>query len=994
MKNNILIIAFLLLSKLMFAQPACSGNPPAGNTCASATPICDLNGYCGDTFSNTADEWGTAGAPIGCGFLGLGACPGTGIYAGFCGSIENNSFISFVASSTSISIDVWITSSSQGDGIQVMIFETATCGTGDITSFYCDQITPNGGASTNVSASGLVIGNTYFIMIDGFAGDQVEYVIGANTGVQIPVSVSPTSSTICLGSTASITASGGDGTYTWNADPNLNTTTGATVVASPPAVGTYNYIVNSATGNPLCPSTTNATATVIVTSNDDASFTLTSFCAGQSNIATIVGTAGGTFVFNPAVTDGATVNVSTGEITNGVAGSTYIIEYSTPTGACQSVSTQSVTISANDDASFTLASFCTGQTNSATITGTAGGTFAFNPAVTDGATVNSSTGEITNGVAGTTYIVEYTTPIGACQNTFTQSVTITNNDDASFTLTSFCAGQSNTATITGTAGGTFVFNPAVTDGATVNVSTGEITNGVAGTTYTVEYTTPVGVCQNTSTQNVTITANDDASFTLTSFCYGQTNSATIIGTAGGTFNFNPAVTDGATVNSSTGEISNGIAGTAYIVEYTTPAGACQSSSTQTVTVTANDDASFSLTSFCAGQSNVATITGTSGGTFVFNPAVTDGASVNSSTGEISNGVAGTTYIVEYTTPTGACQSSSTQSITVTNNDDASFTLTSFCDGQANTATITGTTGGTFVFNPTVTDGATVNASTGEISNGVAGTTYTVEYTTPTGACQNISTQNVTVNPNDDASFTITPFCAGQTNTANVTGITGGSFSFNPIVTDGASINTSTGEITNGVAGTTYTVEYTTPNGACQNTSTQSVLINGVTATINASTQSGTAPLDVFFGNGSTTGNGISYFWDLGNGVTSSIFEPSTTYINDGTFNITLLVTDQNGCSSSDIITINVIGISSLIIPNIFTPNGDGNNDNFSIKSKNILSIDVQIFNRWRQKLYSWNNIGGFWDGKNAPDGTYFYIIKAQGQDGIEYLKKGGLTLIK
>jgi len=54
--------------------PNCAVNPAAGNTCATATPICDLNGYCGSTSSSyTADYWSELNAV-------------------FCGSIENNSF--------------------------------------------------------------------------------------------------------------------------------------------------------------------------------------------------------------------------------------------------------------------------------------------------------------------------------------------------------------------------------------------------------------------------------------------------------------------------------------------------------------------------------------------------------------------------------------------------------------------------------------------------------------------------------------------------------------------------------------------------------------------------------------------------------------------------------------------------------------------------------------------------------------------------------------
>src|SRR5690606_19392151 len=106
----------------------------------------------------------------------------------------------------------------------------------------------------------------------------------------------------------------------------------------------------------------------------------------------------------------------------------------------------------------------------------------------------------------------------------------------------------------------------------INATTGEITNGVGGTTYTVEYTT-AGVCFDATTETVTVNPLDDASFTLTDFCEGAANSATGIVTPGGTFTFNPAPGDGATVNGGTGEITNGVGGSSYTIEYTT-AGIC------------------------------------------------------------------------------------------------------------------------------------------------------------------------------------------------------------------------------------------------------------------------------------------------------------------------------------------------------------------------------------------------------------------------------------
>ncbi|MBL4669657.1 MAG: gliding motility-associated C-terminal domain-containing protein, partial [Flavobacteriales bacterium] len=574
---------------------------------------------------------------------------------------------------------------------------------------------------------------------------------------------------------------------------------------------------------------------------------------------------------------------------------------------CQNSSTQIVTVTAADDASFTLTDFCVGQTNAAAGIITAGGTFSFNPVPTDGATINPTTGEISSGISGTTYTIEYTTPTGPCQNSSTQIVTVTAADDASFTLTDFCVGQTNAAAGITTAGGTFSFNPVPTDGATINPATGEITTGVAGATYTIEYTTPAGPCQNSSTQTVTVTTSDDASFTLTDFCVGQTNTASAIATPGGTFTFNPVPTDGATINPTNGEVTNGVAGTTYTVEYTTPVGACQNSSTQTVTVTAADDASFILTDFCENATNTASGIATTGGTFTFNPVPTDGATINPTTGEISSGVSGTTYTIEYTTPPGVCQNSSTQTVTVTAADDASFTLTNFCVGQTNTASGITTVGGTFTFNPVPTDGATINPTTGEVSSGVAGNTYTIEYTTPVGPCQNSSTQTVTVTAADDASFTLTNFCVGQTNAAaNITTV-GGTFSFNPVPTDGATINPTTGEVSNGIVGTTYTVEYITPAGPCQNSSTQTVTVNPCTSPISGYTVSDTILCEgdcISFTDQSI--GATSWEWTFNNGSPSTSIDQNPTNIcfnTPGNHIIEQIVSNGNGADTTTSIVV-------------------------------------------------------------------------------------------
>ena len=164
--------------------------------------------------------------------------------------------------------------------------------------------------------------------------------------------------------------------------------------------------------------------------------------------------------------------------------------------------TVDVTLNILDDATFTLTNYCAGTANSASAILTSGGSFSFNPIPTGGETINTTTGEITGGIAGTSYDVEYITN-GVCPDNSIETVTVNNLDDASFTLTDHCVGSPNAATAIATAGGSFVFNPIPTGGESIDPITGEITGGLSGISYTVEYST-TGVCADSQTQNVLI----------------------------------------------------------------------------------------------------------------------------------------------------------------------------------------------------------------------------------------------------------------------------------------------------------------------------------------------------------------------------------------------------------------------------------------------------------------------------------------------------------
>ena len=150
--------------------------------------------------------------------------------------------------------------------------------------------------------------------------------------------------------------------------------------------------------------------------------------------------------------------------------------------------------------------------------------------------------------------------------------------------------------------------------------------------------------------------------------------------------------------------------------------------------------------------------------------------------------------------------------------------------------------------------------------------------------------------------------------------------------------------------------------------------------------------------------GISYYWsfeDMAPGVkdTSHVEFPFYTYNLPGSYCPKLLVIDQStGCKDSTTLCLDILSNITISIPNIFSPNGDGINDAFSVKSTGITTLSCDIFDRWGLKLYSWNGINGYWDGTEktgkAVDGTYFYVIQTTDVKGEDHKYNGFIQLIK
>jgi len=178
----------------------------------------------------------------------------------------------------------------------------------------------------------------------------------------------------------------------------------------------------------------------------------------------------------------------------------------------------------------------------------------------------------------------------------------------------------------------------------------------------------------------------------------------------------------------------------------------------------------------------------------------------------------------------------------------------------------------------------------------------------------------------------------------------------------------------GVGTQTITYIFTAQNG-CADTVSKQIIVSP-TPKVNAGH-------DVLLLDGSSvtlkpivSGNNLTYKWTPSLGLNQdNILNPVATPTLNTTYKLT--VTSADGCTNADEITVTVL--KAPVIPNTFTPNNDGINDNWNIKYLDSYpDVIVEVFNRYGERVYYSNGYTIAWDGRykgaELPVGTYYYII--------------------
>ena len=159
-----------------------------------------------------------------------------------------------------------------------------------------------------------------------------------------------------------------------------------------------------------------------------------------------------------------------------------------------------------------------------------------------------------------------------------------------------------------------------------------------------------------------------------------------------------------------------------------------------------------------------------------------------------------------------------------------------------------------------------------------------------------------------------------------------------------------------------------------------------------------------FINESKTQGNSTFNWNFGtNNInhTSTVSNPRFTYPSDtGRFMVSLKVINVFGCSSTAFKYVNVGPDISIYIPNAFTPDlkGPEQNATFNVIALNHKDIDIVIINRWGEQVYHSNDINNGWDGtlagNNCLPGVYVYQIKLTSKTGKTYSYNGTVNLIR
>lgn len=495
------------------------------------------------------------------------------------------------------------------------------------------------------------------------------------------------------------------------------------------------------------------------------------------------------------------------------------------------------------------------------------------------------------------------------------------------------------------------------------------TSTLSSGTYSAAITNTNG-CTATATVDVYVIPSPSVSVNSPTICSGQTATITATGSSLTSYTWSPGGLSGTTYTTAPVTTST--------VLVTATDGTCIAQATSTISIL-----SFSVNTatVCPGQTAILTGTGTVSSYSWNTGATTSSISVTPSS----------TTVYLLTGIAASCSSVLTTTVTVTPNPTITISTPTICAGNQPTfnVNVTGATGA-----PTVLPVGSLVSGSAPAFTVVApifASTGTITVTATNGVCPIVNTGTVIVIPNPTVTISSSyTFCAGNTATLTAGGAT--SYSWTPGGETTSSI------IVTPSSTTVYSVTGTSSVGGCFSGKTGTVTV--IPAAV--ANYTGLTSAQVFtVGNvlevTNTSSNYTTINWTLcdGSNSTANNIVIPLTKSEDCCIK---LVAKNAYCSDSITKCYKVVPEFYIVVPNVFTPNGDNTNEIFKFNNSGVKEMNVLIYDRWGLKMYEWSGLTGGWDGNAksgpAPSGTYFYILNYTKNDDTSKSEKGFFQLFR
>jgi gliding motility-associated-like protein len=513
-------------------------------------------------------------------------------------------------------------------------------------------------------------------------------------------------------------------------------------------------------------------------------------------------------------------------------------------------------------------------------------------------------------------------------------------------------------------------------------------------TYNVTFV--VGVfttCFDTITLPVVVQEEPNAAFTWTGGCEDQPITFTDQSTQGGSGSISGWNWNANTAGTSTNQNpfftfpNPGTFNVQLIVNNTS---GCADTLIQQVTVTGTPNVNFTAPAVCNGLNTVFTdLTTVNGSTLTnwawnFGDGTTSGA--QNTTHNYTN--AGTYNVTLTVTSQEGCVGTAVQSVIVHANPVAAFTSTITCYGDTTFFTDQSTVqfGSLTNWDWNFGDGGTGNVQNPWNIYSVLGN-YNVTLTvTSQFGCTGTVTLPISVTKAEDPIYINDTVCLGESYTFIVTPVGDEViywyYNFTDVNPFHVGTTYETGPLSNTVA---YWIEGVNSEG-CRSGKA------GITCWVAhpgnpdlvVSARDVEIPNAIVEFSVSNPQDFTSFFWEFGDGTISELPAPVHQYNAPGWYSITLTTNNQFGCDQTLYYNeyINVTDMVRIYAPNVFSPNGDGLNDEFFINNLLVTDLSIQIFDRWGKLVFASDNLNFSWEGKDPngvdmPEGAYAYKIVAQ-----------------